>query len=514
MSSIDSLLNNSSDPNFLRETARSINRENERLNREVSDLWDLLEQVREQKEFEGKEFEKQVKRLHRNQFKKGRETIGDRERKEKEDEVLLHAQSLCGEKPKNEVWKVALDEGKACHDADSKTVFDLAKNQDPALLESACEIAEIENFTENSMELTVVERRYKKVIHKRVKYRVTNTATGHEVIVTAPGPMKLFPQCRYSLDFAVSVAADKFLDHLPYERQRRRMKRKGLDVSVKTLSRLTEMVALHCDRVIPEILTEVFEANLAVHIDETPWPTLSEKDSNGYMWVLSNQAGSCYFFEPTRSGAVPQEHLKSYQGSVLTDGYKGYLFLRKKEGVIWGCCWAHIRRKFYDLREDFPEDTEYILNLIDDLFQIERDANSWDVLKALRLEKSTPIVSSIEEWLIKKRSEYFPQSGMREAIDYGLNYWQEFKSFLKDITLPLSNNDAERAIRQSVMGRKNFHGSKTINGADTAASLYTVIESCKKAQLDPEDYLKYLITENNSKRKPLTPLELAKKQNQ
>ena len=510
MKSIRALINNSNDPKFLKDSANLFLEENERLSQRVKDLEELHRQISEQRELEDKDLERKFQRLHRNQFKKGREKIGARERQQREDEVLLHGQSLCGEKPKGESWATPQDI--EFHEAEDETIFDLAKKRDPLLTVNACEISEIAGLAETSTELTIVERRYKKIVHRRQKYRVTNTVTGKEILVTAPGPMKLFPQCRYSLDFAVSVATDKFLDHLPYERQRRRMKRKGLSVEVKTLSRLTEMVALHCNSIVPEIMKEIFEAPLAVHMDETPWPILSKKDSNGYMWVLSNQAGSCYFFEPTRSSDVPKELLTDYGGSVLTDGYKGYLFLRSRQKINWGCCWAHLRRKFYDLREDFPEDTTTVLGLIEDLFKIERESKSWDTLKARRIEESAKIIADMEKWLIEKRSEYFPESGMREAIDYSLSYWAEFKRFLKDLTLPLSNNDAERAIRQSVMGRKNFHGSKTINGADTAATLYTVIESCKKAHLDPEDYIKYLITEINLDRKPLTPLGLAKKQ--
>ncbi len=112
------------------------------------------------------------------------------------------------------------------------------------------------------------------------------------------------------------------------------------------------------------------------------------------------------------------------------------------------------------------------------------------------------------------KPKYFGESKMLEAINYELNYMKEFKAFLSDVSLPLTNNDAERALRHSVLGRKNFNGSKTINGADKAASLYTVIESCKKAELDPSDYLKYLIRQNNLKIQALTPLQLAIKQNQ
>ncbi|MBI4404517.1 MAG: transposase [Deltaproteobacteria bacterium] len=99
-----------------------------------------------------------------------------------------------------------------------------------------------------------------------------------------------------------------------------------------------------------------------------------------------------------------------------------------------------------------------------------------------------------------------PSSGLVKAIDYCLGRWKELSAFVDHLQLPLTNNDAERALRHVVMGRKNFAGSKTINGADVAATLYTVIESCKKARLQPREYLKYLITERWHKHEPLSPL--------
>ena len=510
MSSIKHLLKNSTDVNYLREASLLILESNERQAKVIKELQALRSASEAQQAWQDEELRRRLKCLNRSQFKRGRESTGERSRKHQDDEVLLHAQSLCGEKQKLERWQVPSEE--LVHEAEVSTIFSLAQMRDSNLDKNFCEISPIDKFSETSTEVTIIERSFKKIIHKRQKYKVLNTQTSKELIVTAPGPMRLFPQCRYSLDFAVHVASDKYLDHLPYERQRRRMVRKGLDISVRTLSRLTEMVSLHCEGVAELILKDVLSAPLAAHLDETPWPIQSSKDSNGYMWVVSNQAGSYFRFEPTRSGDVPKEILKGHNGSVLTDGYKGYLFLRSKTGVNWGCCWAHLRRKFFLLKEDFPEDSGEILSFIDDLFLIERKAKNWDELKSLRKLESSKLVSKIEGWLISKRSEYFPESGMREAISYGLNYWGEFKTFLSDMTLPLSNNDAERAIRHSVLGRKNFHGSKTINGADTASTLYTIIESSKKAELDPITYIKYVITENNSDRVPLTPLEFSKQQ--
>lgn len=95
--------------------------------------------------------------------------------------------------------------------------------------------------------------------------------------------------------------------------------------------------------------------------------------------------------------------------------------------------------------------------------------------------------------MLKTRARYLESTGLHRAIAYCLKFWEELTEFTRDLSLPLSNNDAERALRHIIMGRKNFNGSKTINGADTAASLYTVIESCKRVGLQPAQYLKYLI---------------------
>ena len=100
-------------------------------------------------------------------------------------------------------------------------------------------------------------------------------------------------------------------------------------------------------------------------MDETPWPIGNKKQDDGYMWVLSNQAGSFYQFEPTRSGAIAKELLGSYQGPVVVDGYGGYKSsLSGQEGIDLAFCWAHVRRKFTDIEKNYPIECKEILDLI------------------------------------------------------------------------------------------------------------------------------------------------------
>ena len=258
---------------------------------------------------------------------------------------------------------------------------------------------EIKGLFEESTEITVIERQFKKIRHKRKKYRYKpSKGTGKEIIITAPGPEKILPGSSYSIDFGVRVVADKFLYHLPLERQRRQMESLGLPgIDVKTLYNLTRAVSVHLEPIVEQIKKDIFNANIAVGCDETPWPILNKKDSNGYMWVLSNQAGSFFQFEPTRSGKVIVEMLKGYEGPIISDAYSGYNRMKEVPGVIIALCWSHSRRKFIEIQENYPQETKEILLLMKELFKIEHEAKTFEALQHLRTTKSREVLDKIQK---------------------------------------------------------------------------------------------------------------------
>ena len=137
---------------------------------------------------------------------------------------------------------------------------------------------EIEGLTQDSVEITVIERVYEKVVHKQKKYRfMPSVGTDKEIIVTAPGPVKVNPGCQYSVDFALAVVSDKYEYHTPLERQRRKMEAAGLETSVKTLYGLCEAIAEHANSALPQIKEDIFnDRKVAAQLDETPWPILGE----------------------------------------------------------------------------------------------------------------------------------------------------------------------------------------------------------------------------------------------
>ena len=369
---------------------------------------------------------------------------------------------------------------------------------------------ELQGLYDEATEITIVERTYKKVVHKRKKYLfLPSVGTDKEVIVTAKGPEKLAPGCGYSIDFAIAATCDKYQWHLPLNRQIQLMAERGLTgVTAKTLYGLIDLLSSHARRaqVLEKIRSDILNAPLAVHADETPWPILSDHDSDGYLWTICNMYGAYYRFEPSRSGKIIVEMLKGYSGPVVTDDFSGYNRLQKETSCTLCHCWAHARRNFYEIRANHPEDCRTIILLIDELFDVEREAKSWDQLKALREQKSQPIIDRIKGWLDGKILKYLLQEDeMGKSIRYLLGNWKEFTAFLDDIRVPLSNNHAERSLRHSVLGRKNFYGSKTIDGADVAADHYTIIETCKLLSLEPAVYYRYLVKTNNAGGEVMSP---------
>jgi transposase len=336
--------------------------------------------------------------------------------------------------------------------------------------------------------IQVIERTYVREVHKKFKHKLKQqyNTTDKDIFVTAEAPPVLLPGMNYTTEFVASVVADKYISHMPLERQTREMESLGLrGMKTSTLSRMAALAAASLEPVQEKILKEdLLTSDLALHLDETPWKIQLKDQKDGYMWVVSNRYGSYYFFRPTRSGQVIKAVLDKYQGPVVTDGYQGYNIL-EEENIPQAYCWAHARRQFLPLESHDPT-VKPILDDMDELFRIERDGGD---LPTRRKEKSDPVLRRLKQRLMDERPKSRSVSQKRKAIDYVLTRWEGFTRFVGDKRIPLSNNEAERTIRHAVMGRKNYYGSHNHSGAETAATLFTVIESCKKNDIDPRSFL-------------------------
>lgn len=356
---------------------------------------------------------------------------------------------------------------------------------------------------EESEEITVVERRFVKVTHRRLKYRCTCNAC----VVTAPGPPKLIPGGRYSVEFAVEVAAGKYLDHLPLERQARIMAREGLDVTSQTLWDQTEALARHLRPTYNAIRTSVLSEPL-VHADETTWPYLGkrseERPGKFWTWCAATGRAVCYTILPSRSAQAAKEVLGDYGGIVMADGYSAYESLAKGDGAFALVhCWAHVRRKFVEAEAFFPEESGKMLDLIGKLYAVEREVpragpetggegrREAEALRlTLRQERSRPVVREIQTLLMELKGSILPQSSLGKAVAYTMHLWTGLTAFLENGAIPLDNNGAERALRSVVVGRKNHYGSKSLRGTQVAALFYTLFETAKLQGVEPKAYLR------------------------
>ncbi len=234
-----------------------------------------------------------------------------------------------------------------------------------------------------------------------------------------------------------------------------------------------------------------------------------------YAWAAAAPNAVHYTIAAGRSADVADSVLTAYGGIVMADGYEVYESLRKRrsEPYTLANCWVHVRRKFVQIESFYPQQTEKILALIGELYEIEARAligppeTLLELLRALRDVESRAVVKKISEWAMT--TDALPQSTLGQALAYMGNCWKGLVRFLDDPRIPLDNNATERALRGPVVGRKNHYGSRSRRGTEIAALYYTLIESAKLNGLDPRKYLRHA-TEAAMKREPvLLPHEFA-----
>ena len=372
-------------------------------------------------------------------------------------------------------------------------------------------------LVERSTKIQIIERSYIQEEHLKHKMKLRDEVkpidVEKDVIVTASTEdADLLPGMSYTTEFVHAVVSDKYISHMPPERQTREMESLGLgSMKNSTLTRMCALAAASLEPLQEKILREdLVPSDLALHVDETPWKIQNKNEKDGYMWTISNRYGAYYFYKPSRSAAVAVEKLLGYRCPVLTDGFKSYDDHLLKAGMPHAYCWAHARREFLPL-EDHDPTVKPILDLIDKLFAVEREAKHFADLKILREIKSALILDDLKKLLIEELPRSRASSQKRKAIEYTLKRWDGLTLFKTETRLPLSNNEAERTIRHAVMGRKNYYGSGNHTGAETAATLFTIIESAKKNDVDPRTYLLMVLKQVAHGQEPETPLAFARR---
>lgn len=360
-------------------------------------------------------------------------------------------------------------------------------------------LTEMGNGAEESEEITVVGVEYKILKHRRQKYR----CRCEEHVTTAPGPAKLIPGGRYSIDFAVHVAEQKYLDHLPLARQTRSMGRAGLTIEDQTLWDQINALAHHLEPTYDALCTRVLDADV-VYADETFWRNHENKNTTKWWtWCVASDELATYRIDKARSAHAAEKMLGGFEGIVMTDGYNAYQTLAKQApGMKLAHCWAHARRKYLEAEDAYPELSAHAVNLIKEMYKIERklprpgpeasEAERREILDLryrVRQKKSKPITQNLLEWAVEHQGVVLPESKLGKAIAYMIKLWAGLTVFLEDPRVPLDNNAAERSLRGVVIGRKNHYGSKSKRGTEVAALFYTLFETAKLSGIDPRAFV-------------------------
>lgn len=301
------------------------------------------------------------------------------------------------------------------------------------------------------------------------------------------------------------VLAGIYGQHLPLHRQSAAYAREGVDLDLSTLADWVGAAAATLAPLVAAIRSHVLAAD-RLHGDDTPVPVLAKgKAATGRLWGYvpddrpfsgGDPPAALYHYARTRAGEHPQRHLAGWTGIFHADAYSGYAGLydpaRKPGPLQQAGCWSHVRRRFFDLAKDgkSPLAAEAVKRIVA-LFAIERTINGRAIAQhaETRQEKSRPLIDDLEQWLRQARARLSPKSDPAKAMDYALNRWGAMTRFLEDGRICLSNNAAERALRGIAVGRRNWTFCGSDAGGDRAAAIYTLIETAKLNDVDPQAWL-------------------------
>ena len=349
--------------------------------------------------------------------------------------------------------------------------------------------------------LELIPRQWKVIQHVREKFSCRTC----EAITQPPAPSHPIARGRAGPGLLAHILFAKYGLHLPLNRQSTTYAREGIDLDVSTLADWVGACAATLMPLVLLIRAHVFAAE-RIHADETTVPVQAKGQCRtGRLWTYvrddlpfggTGPPAAAFFYSPDRSGKHPEEHLASYAGLMQADAYSGFnrLYEASRRGgpIVEASCWAHARRKFFDLARinKAPIAIEAV-ERIDALFAIEREINGAapHERKRVRNERSRPLVAALETWLREQRRKLSARNEIAKAIQYSLNRWTALTRFLDDGRLCMSNNAAERALRGIAVGRHNWTFAGSDEGGRRAATIYTLIETAKLNDIDPQAWL-------------------------
>ena len=321
---------------------------------------------------------------------------------------------------------------------------------------------------------------------------------GAEIII-APMPVRPIEKAIAGPGLLAQIVIDKYVDHLPLHRQMQRFERAGVKIPYSTL---TDWVSATCKLINP--LYEALKAEIIksgyIHADETTIKVLDNdkkgKTHRGYYWVYNNSPGKLVFFDyqESRGKEAPEGILKEYTGYLQTDGYQVYESYGNQQGITLLHCMAHARRYFVEARDHDARRADYVLEKIQQLYAIERNAKEqaldYESIKAERKEKSVPILDELGKWMKEQYIQTLPKSPIGKALAYSIDRWDRLCLYTTNGMLNIDNNPVENNIRPVAIGRKNYLFCGSHEAATRSAMLYSLLGTCKMHGVNPFVWLR------------------------
>ena len=370
---------------------------------------------------------------------------------------------------------------------------------------------------EESEQLNVIPKKFEIIKFLRSKYRCSCQAC----VKTAALPARIIAGSSYSDEMIIDVVCTKYCDLIPMERYVQMAARGGLmGLPPQSLIELSHQFASYLTPVY-ELIKKDIQRSRVLHADETPHKMLEGSETKSwYLWGFTN-LNNCYLeCHDTRSGDIAFEMLKNSKCEVIvSDVFGGYnkammaanlLRAENNENLIFNAnCNAHARRYFFKPRLNYPQ-CEFYLENYHQIYLLNAEVKEKPPDKVLEVRQK------MRKYFLamKERSEAeilsgdFPAQGKYyKALNYYLENYNKLIYFLDYADVAIDNNAQERLLRSHVVGRKTWYGTHSERGAETAAKLFTVIETCKLNKINPREYLKNLVVDLHSGKNPYTPSE-------
>lgn len=323
-------------------------------------------------------------------------------------------------------------------------------------------------------------------------------------ILQAPAPVPVLGGGHVAADFLAGVLADKFVYHIPEYRQVKMYADAGVKLSTSTLNDWVHKTANKLYPLYETLIDDILQSDY-LQVDEVPWRIADRPGQScrhGYAWQFRDarpRSHGTYFYylKGSRAGEIPRAQLRYFKGAVQTDGYKVYDYFESVPGIVTLACMAHIRRKFIEAQKSHPQHAAKALEDIATLYMLEENLRSRgaseEEIRVQRREKALPVLDVMEAWMVSIQNQCTPDDPLGRALDYAYKLWPRIRRYADDGRYLLDNNPVERGQRPTVMGRKNFLFSKTNEGAEDNAVIYSLLGSCEIVGTNPVKWLEYAL---------------------